>query len=118
MTPRFSESPPIVNAHKPEAQARGSAAIELDFGKPPAGLMKVPRLRLQLAQQVRQVVEAINDKMNHALLVLQAAVSDPGRAAAGDLVIVGPNLGANDEIRQPRFILNRRECNSLGGSWP
>src|SRR5262245_57874299 len=55
--------------------------------------------------------------MNHTFFVFQAPVSDPSRAAAGNLVVAGPNFRPNNEIGEPRLILDRREGNTFRRSW-
>lgn len=59
----------------------------------------------------------MDDQVDDAFAVFQAAVGNPGWAGAGDFVVPLPDVGSNHQVDQARLIFQGYERNALGRPW-
>ena len=78
--------------------------------------MKISRHRAQRRELCRQILQAINDQMSHAVLLLQQARSDQCPGLTADSAISLPDMRPANQIGGAGFIFERDEGGSLGGS--
>src|SRR3954470_858971 len=90
------------------AVARGADKVRRSVGwqLPGRGSVKVARLHAQIAEESREVFQSVDDEVNHALFILQAAVGNPGGTAASNAIESLPDFGANHEVGEARFVLD------------
>ncbi len=74
--------------------------------------MKIPRLRIQLGQQLRQILDPRDQDVDDFVMPLQPALGQHECGRAGSAIKPLPDILANDQVDRAGFVFQGDERNA------